>query len=69
MRTARSLPYTGISAQGWSLSRGVSVQGVSVRGDSVQGVSARETLSTPYEKNDWQTGVKTLPSRNFVCER
>ena len=60
-----------------SLSRLVSVQGGLYRGGSLSrgggSLSDRkwhhtETPSPPCEQNDWQTGVKTLPSRNFVCQ-
>ena len=30
-------------------------------------VHARTETSPPCEQNDWQTGVKTLPCRNFVA--
>ena len=28
-----------------------------------------QSKTPPCEQNDWQTGVKTLPSLNFVCGR
>ena len=55
---------------------GVSAQGGVCPGGSAQwGVSARGCLSggvwqtRPCEQNDWQTGVKALPCRNFVAGR
>ena len=66
----------GVSAQGVCLPRGgVSAQGVSAQGcvcpgvarHPPVGVSAQGLPDTPCEQNDWQTGVKTLPCRNFVA--
>ena len=50
---------------GVSLSRGIGGS-LSEGGSLSRGISVRETPS-PCEQNDWQTGVKTLPSHNFVC--
>ena len=61
MRTARSLPYGGVSFQ-W---------GISVRGDLFPeglcpgGLPDRD----PPSQTEWHTGVKALSSRNFVCGR
>ena len=68
LRRGRCLPRgvsaKGISAQGvsahWGSSRGVSVQG--------GGVSAQGGGRHPLLWTQWQTGVKTLPCRNFVAD-
>ena len=69
----------GVSVQG-----GLSLWGASVQDESVRETPRRnkgpETEAPPRrnmgpetetlcEQNDWQTGVKTLPSRNFVWGR
>ena len=65
------LPGEGVSAQGRvclprrvSAYGGVCPGGVFAQGGVCLGVSGRHP---PCEQNDWQTGVKTLPCRNFVA--
>ena len=54
MHCAEGVSAWGVSAQRRCLPRGVSARVVCV-------------ADTPCEQNDWQTGVKTLPCRNFVA--
>ena len=56
---------------------GVWLGGVCVQGVSAQGVCVQESvhpqlhagIQPPPPWTEWQTGVKTLPSRSFVCGR
>ena len=62
---------SGVSAWGLSAQEGVS-QGVSTGGclpgrGSTQGI-VWKTPPLPCEQNDWQTGMKTLPCRNYVTD-
>ena len=52
-----------VSQQGVPAQGGVCLGVVSAQG----GLSARGGLPQPHERNDWQTGVKSLPWRNFVA--
>ena len=61
MRTARSLPYGG----GDLCPGGLCPEGSLSKGDSVR----QEVTSYRCEQYDWQTGVITLPSRNFFCRQ
>ena len=57
--------------KGWGvcLPRGVSAWGVSAQGGVYPGCIPACTEADPQsERNDWQTGVKTLPCRNFVTD-
>ena len=56
----------GVSAGRGSAQGGVCL-GVSAQGDVWQ-TPPRPEADTPCEQNDWQTGVKTLPCRNFVAD-
>ena len=49
------------------VSRGVCVRGVWLVG--VHPLEPETENPSLCEQNDWQTGVKTLHSRNFVCMR
>ena len=61
MRTIRSLPYVG---RGFLSRRSLSGGGLcQTRSDIIQ------RSPTPCKQNDWQAGVKTWPSRNFICRR
>ena len=52
--------------------RTVPCSGARGRGMSAQGVSAARggclADTYPCEQNGWQTGVKTLPCRNYVAD-
>ena len=61
------LPGGGVCQGGRGVCPG---DGVSAQGGVCWGVSAQECVCGRHplcEQNDWQTGVKTLPCRNFVA--
>ena len=63
-------PSGGVGVSAWggreSTQGGVCLGGC-LPGGVCLGEHRRDTTPTP-EQNDWKTGVKTLPCRNYVAE-